>query len=76
MLKSLLSRFRRPLKITRLSAVGEAGYVFIYGLGNDGKVYTWHVREAVWKLHLDTSPPPLTPEQQAAVDAAEVRDNG
>lgn len=74
MLKQL---FRRKLKIKQITSTSAGDYLFVYGLGNDGQIYTWYSREERWKLNSTKDQPvPLTSEQQAAVDAQEDRNDG
>ena len=43
----------RKLKITQISSTSVGDFLFVFGIGNDGKVYAWHSKSAEWKLHKD-----------------------
>lgn len=51
--------FRKKLKIKQITSCGEGGYVFVYGLGNDGRIYSWNTATQDWQLN-------ELPKQEAA----------
>ena len=43
--------FKRKLKIKQISSTTGGDFLFVFGLGNDGKIYLWHSDKTAWLLH-------------------------
>lgn len=43
--------FKRQPKIKSIAMAGSGDYIFTFGLGRDGKVYSWNVTTGKWQIH-------------------------
>lgn len=48
--------FRKQPRIKQISSTSSGDFLFVFGLGADGKAYIWHSDKCVWLLHKQVSP--------------------
>jgi hypothetical protein len=55
--------FSRKVKIKEVTSCSSGDFLFVFGLGHDGRMYIWNAIQEKWLPHVQTITEPPAPEE-------------